>query len=177
MRVALGKRRIEAVTEPGEGVVIHAEGGISTNQEREFSVSVDLAPAPDPDWLRVWQQQDVPLPVTELAFEGDRLVVVVADSQLERAWEGIVRRVEATNAVYANELLPAREAAARLRDAQTAARGKAIAEAQRRVDALEPAVARGDADRPFTGEVRPIRPDGEPLKPRPTQEAGGSLRR
>jgi hypothetical protein len=144
MVARLGKRTIEGYDAAGESIIIHAEGGVETNPHDVIHVKVDLiadasqfSNQPDHDWLELWGQQDYPNDLDEPKIESGAVFFTVAPPDLERAWEALKGRVEATNEQFNATVLPAREASTRKRETEEQARQRQIEEAQRRLDALD----------------------------------------
>lgn len=139
MQVTLGTRTVRGITEPGEEIVVYADGGgsVGANEYRLISVSVGVLPSPDKDWMELWKQQDFPADLEEPDIRYGDLAFTVAEQDLEREWTAITQRVATVNRLYEERIIPAREAAAVEQQQRKDAKREAIEQAQRRLDALE----------------------------------------
>ena len=132
MEVRLGIRHVESVTVAGPGPLVEVA------DRDTITVSVELGPPPDQEWTEIWKRGDFPMDLEEPVLDNRPwLIFTVAKKDLERAWQAIKARVEATNLAYAREVIPAREAADRREQAKADVAAEAVEDAQRLVDELE----------------------------------------
>lgn len=134
MEVKLGKRKVEAL--PGEEQ--RAGGHWTAHPPDQVQVSCELDPWPDLEWRTLWARQDYPADLDEPSFSFQPFALFAArEADLDRAWESLKARVDATNRAYAEEVIPAREADQRKREEDEDARRRRMKELQARVDELD----------------------------------------
>jgi hypothetical protein len=132
MEVKLGRRHVENVTVAGPALAVEVA------DRDTLTVSVELGPPPDQEWIEFWKRGDFPMDLEEPVLHNRPwLIFTVEKKDLERAWQAIKARVEATNLAYAGEVIPAREAAGRREQAKADVAAEALEDAQRLVDELE----------------------------------------
>jgi hypothetical protein len=133
MEVRLRRRHVENVTVAGPGAAVELA------DRDTITVSVELGPPPDQEWIEIWKRGQFPMDLEEPVLDNRRpwLIFTVEKKDLERAWQAIKVRVEATNRAYAGEVIPAREAAGRREQAKADVAAEALEDAQRLVDELE----------------------------------------
>ena len=132
VEVKLGKRHVENVTVAGPGPAVEV-----TDRDT-ITVSVELGPPPDQEWIEIWKRGDFPMNLEEPVLHDRPWLLFTAEKKdLERAWQAIKARVEATNLAYAGEVIPVREAARRRERAKADVAAEALEDAQRLVDDLE----------------------------------------
>jgi hypothetical protein len=133
VEVKLGKRHVENVTVAGPGAAVEV-----ADRDATITVSVELGPPPDQQWIEIWKRGDFPIDLEEPVLHDRPWLLFTAEKKdLERAWQAIKARLEATNLGYAGEVIPAREAARRLDQANVDEATDALEDAQRLVDELE----------------------------------------
>jgi hypothetical protein len=140
MEVRLGHRHLEGVTVAGHTEFITAGPGpaVQLADADTVTVSVELEPFPDQPWIELWKRGSFPMSLEEPRFHERKWLVFTAEKKdMHGAWDAIKTRVKATNRAYAEEVIPAREAAARRNQAQADVGAAAREEAQRLVDDLE----------------------------------------
>jgi hypothetical protein len=132
VEVKLGKRQVENVTPVGPGPAVE----VADNDT--ITVSVELGPPPDQEWIEIWKRGDFPMDLEEPVLHDRPWLLFTAEKKdIERAWRAIKARVEATNLAYAGSVIPAREAARRREQAKADVAAEALEDAQRLVDELE----------------------------------------
>jgi hypothetical protein len=132
VEVKLGKRHVENVTVMGPGPTVEV------GERDTITVSVELGPPPDQEWIEIWKRGDFPVDLEEPVLHDRPWLVFSAEKQdLERVWQAIKARVEATNLAYAGSVIPAREAARRREQAKADVAAEALEDAKRLVDELE----------------------------------------
>jgi len=93
---------------------------------------------PDEEWIELLREYgDFPADLEEPRLEHGKLRFEARDEDLERAWNAIDQRVNATNRIYGAVLVPRDRTGRRTEAARRANVDQRIDEAQRLLDSLE----------------------------------------
>lgn len=128
MQVRLGKAHVKR-----EG----ASGRLVIEIELEASGARSGEPAPNREWTEWFNRyRDYPGDLEEPDIRTGSLEVEVRDEDIDRLWEALSDRINATNAAYASEVTPRLEAEERARQAANEASQKRMKKAQDVLDKL-----------------------------------------